>query len=45
MAIFVHQGERELTHIRYSAATSGLNSFKENIFTLHQVQYGPPPPN
>ena len=45
MAIFVHQDKRELTHMCYSAATGGPNGFKENGFTLHQVQYDPPPSN
>jgi chitin synthase len=30
------------THTPYSAATSGLNDFKDNGFALRQVHYGPP---
>jgi len=37
--------ERELTHMRYSAATGGPNGFKANDFALRQVHYYPFPPN
>jgi len=36
---FIHQWGRKLTHMRYSAATGS------NGFTLHRVQYDPPPSN
>ena len=36
----VHHDERELTHMRYSAATGDPNGF-----TLRQVHYDPPLPN
>ena len=34
--------EHEFTHMRYSAATCDPNDFKDNGFTLRQVQYDPP---
>ncbi|KAH9919163.1 glycosyltransferase family 2 protein [Epithele typhae] len=34
--------EREFTHMRYSAATSDPNDFKDEGFTLRQVHYDPP---
>jgi chitin synthase len=37
-----YKDEREFTHMRYSAATGDPNEFKDNGFTLRQVQYGPP---
>ncbi|KAH8822583.1 glycosyltransferase family 2 protein [Flagelloscypha sp. PMI_526] len=33
---------REFTHMRYSAATSDPNDFKDSGFTLRQVHYDPP---
>ncbi|KAF7982169.1 hypothetical protein HWV62_29939 [Athelia sp. TMB] len=36
------RNEREFTHMRYSAATSDPNDFKDDGFTLRQVHYDPP---
>lgn len=34
--------EREFTHMRYTAATCDPNNFKDEGFTLRQIQYEPP---
>ncbi|KZT69531.1 glycosyltransferase family 2 protein [Daedalea quercina L-15889] len=36
------KGDREFTHMRYSAATCDPNDFKDEGFTLRQVHYDPP---
>ena len=36
------KGDREFTHMRYSAATCDPNEFKDSGFTLRQVHYDPP---
>ncbi|KAI0727135.1 glycosyltransferase family 2 protein [Fomitopsis betulina] len=36
------KGDREFTHMRYSAATCDPNDFKDSGFTLRQVHYDPP---
>ncbi|KAH6907524.1 chitin synthase [Coprinopsis sp. MPI-PUGE-AT-0042] len=37
-----NRNDREFTHMRYSAATSDPNAFKDDGFTLRQVHYDPP---
>ncbi|KAH9059855.1 chitin synthase N-terminal-domain-containing protein [Lactarius vividus] len=37
-----YKGEREFTHIRYSAATGDPNDFKDNGFKHRQMRYDPP---
>jgi len=42
LSMCANKNEREFTHMRYSAATSDPNDFKDDGFTLRQVHYDPP---
>lgn len=37
-----HKFERDFTHMRFSAVTGDPSDFKDNGFSLRQVDYNPP---